>query len=126
MDLSISSLDFSVKNIANRYLLIDPVNDNITAIGDYDQATGRCAYISDNNNAFNNVTGTTVVSGDQVVPTTSNAMLEVQSVNKGFLPPRFENISSVTGWGSDEEGMIVYDKNTKGWYGWDGGAWVQF
>src|SRR5690349_14237206 len=59
----------------------------------------------------------------------SNSLLEMESTNKGFLPPRvaLNSISSVSPLsGTVPAGMLVYSSGgtlTDGYYYWDGTEW---
>ena len=67
-------------------------------------------------------------------PTTinSNSLLELESTNKGLLPPRvvINNLSSISPLtGTVPAGMLVYSSGgavADGYYYWNGGQWVPF
>jgi hypothetical protein len=78
--------------------------------------------------------GQVSISSDNSSPDPS-AMLEVKSVNKGFLPPRFELTSNNSAGpvASPAIGLLVYNTATKGtspnnvtpgYYYWNGTMWV--
>jgi hypothetical protein len=55
----------------------------------------------------------------------NTAILDVQSTTKGFLPPRMTTAQR-NAIASPAEGLMIYQTdNTKGWYGYNGSAWVQ-
>jgi len=51
-----------------------------------------------------------------------SAMLDVQSITKGFLPPRMPD--PLTDIASPAEGLIAYNTTTHQWLGYDGTSWV--
>jgi hypothetical protein len=68
--------------------------------------------------------------GDNPATINSNSLLEMESANKGFLPPRvaltaLNAVSPLTG--TVPNGMLVYCTGgavSEGYYYWDGSAWV--
>ena len=55
----------------------------------------------------------------------ASAKLQLDSTSQGFLPPRMTQVQrdAIT---SPEEGLMIYQTDgTKGWYGYNGTAWVQ-
>lgn len=59
----------------------------------------------------------------------NKAALKVDSSTQGFMPPRMNNSERSTfasTLSSEDDGMIVYDREDAKWYGWDGSAWQQF
>jgi len=60
----------------------------------------------------------------------TSAILQADSTTRGFLPPRM-TAAQAAAIGTPAEGLMVYVTNTsatftsKGWWGWDGGAWKQ-
>jgi len=56
----------------------------------------------------------------------SNAMLDISSNTKGVLIPRFTTTERTTlSLTSTEDGLTVYDTDTKSFWYWDGTAWVE-
>jgi len=63
------------------------------------------------------------IASTTITPNAS-AMLEVQATNKGFLPPRMTDTQRGN-IATPAEGLIVYQTNgTKGYYYYNGSAWV--
>lgn len=60
-------------------------------------------------------------------PPNTNSMLDISSNSKGLLIPRLSTAQR-TGMGlaAADEGMTVYDTDTKSYWLWDGTAWVEF
>ncbi len=54
----------------------------------------------------------------------ANAILELDAPDKGFLPPRLDR-STITGLGTGEEGLMLYDNSAGGLYFWDGSSWQE-
>ena len=57
----------------------------------------------------------------------SNAMLDVESTTKGFLPPRMTTAQKNTLGGSlnsADKGMLVFDTDLTAFYYWDGTQWL--
>ncbi|MFW5659349.1 MAG: hypothetical protein ACOCZ8_05160, partial [Bacteroidota bacterium] len=54
----------------------------------------------------------------------ANAILDLTSTDQGFLPPRLDR-STITGLGTGEEGLMLYDDNAGGLYFWDGSSWQE-
>ncbi|MCD6366639.1 MAG: hypothetical protein J7L46_03765 [Bacteroidales bacterium] len=72
----------------------------------------------------------TVISDDSsYVPTSTNALLEVHSVNgnKGILVPRLTTVqrTAIITAGNTDQSLLVYDTDTKTFWFWDGTAWVE-
>jgi hypothetical protein len=66
----------------------------------------------------------TQISDHSAQTVNTNALLQLESTTKGFLPPRMTGSQrSAMSLGTGDAGMMVYDTNAKSWYGWDGAAW---
>lgn len=58
----------------------------------------------------------------------ANAMLDVESTDKGFLPPRMTTAQKTSLGGSlaaSDEGMTIYDTDLNSYNVWNGVAWVE-
>lgn len=67
--------------------------------------------------------------GDNPSSINTASLLELESTNKGFLPPRI-TLNDVNNWtltGTAVEGMLIYNESgsePSGFYYWDGSQWV--
>ena len=67
-------------------------------------------------------------NGNMIVGTdidSPSAILKLESVTQGFLPPRMTQAqrNAIV---SPQEGLIIYQNDgLKGWYGWDGSMWYK-
>lgn len=74
--------------------------------------------------------GTTGSVGVGTTSVSVSAALDVTSTTKGFLPPRMTAVQA-SAIASPAEGLMIYVTTTdatfltKGWWGWDGAAWVK-
>lgn len=70
-------------------------------------------------------TGVSGVFGRTATFAVPSAALEVESTTKGLLPPRMTEAQK-NAIPSPAEGLLVYQNSgVKGWYGFDGSAWVK-
>ncbi|MCS7085490.1 MAG: hypothetical protein RMM53_06460, partial [Bacteroidia bacterium] len=88
-------------------------------------ATGSFRLGGSDGNVFIEARGnqSMVVGADNPNP---NAVLEVRSASKGFLPPRMnaENrLALGAALGPADEGMLVYDFDSTAFFFWDGSQW---
>lgn len=80
---------------------------------------------------FFNLNATAQVGVGTETPST-NAMLDVESTSKGFLPPRMSTteknnlgLALTTAASAADEGMIVYDTDLNSYNVWNGAAWIE-
>ena len=107
-----------------------------TAIGSHSQALANYAMAL-GSNVIVNQTNTMALGGDQTtnrvsvgigtVAANQKASLELADSDKGLLLNRLttaERSTFGTNLTANEAGMLVFDKDTKQFFGWDGAKWV--
>jgi hypothetical protein len=87
---------------------------------------GTAALYIDDNTSVNYLLNEqqTQISDHGAQTVNSNAVLQLESTTKGFMPPRMNKTQRLAiSVGAGDAGLMVYDTTDKAWYGWDGGIW---
>ena len=115
----------NIENASNKVL----INKEYLESLNYIDGTGTANYLSKftdsdteaDSQIFDN--GTNVGIG--TATPSASAKLQLDSTSQGFLPPRMTEVQrdAII---SPEEGLMIYQTDaTKGWYGYNGTAWIQ-
>ena len=110
-----------------------PLNLMVSSNLDANVGYIRFAKYIDNTNTFTEF-GRITKSGTFAMGTTSpsaSLLMDLQSTTQGFAPPRM-TAAQAEAISSKAEGLMLYSGDgggvsitSKGWWGWDGAAWVK-
>lgn len=128
---AISSVDLAANSVTSAKLAANSIDsskivDGTLVADDFADNTIEAIHLADNSIDSRTLADSLVIGDDtdtNPIPN-SNAILELRSNTKGFLPPRMTSgqRTAISPAASDE-GLMVYDTTDNALYFWDGSSW---